>query len=141
MRLAYIISAYQYPAQLIRLVHRIHTPRSIIIIHVDKRTDRRKYLEMVTGVEHLPNIVFLERHNCHWGSFGHVRATLKGLSYLRQHKRYDYVFLITGQDYPIKSNREVEHFLSEANNVNFVQYFPLPFERWKPENSGFDRAE
>jgi hypothetical protein len=141
MRLVYIISAYKHPAQLVRLVNRIHTPTSVILIHVDKRTEETQYREMVSGVEHLTNLVFLKRHNCHWGDFGHLRATLKGLAYLRQHKEYDYVFLLTGQDYPIKSNLEVDEFLGKANKRDFISYWPLPYQGWRLENYGFERIE
>src|ERR1700761_1322532 len=101
MRIAYIISAYKCADLLIRLVHRLHTSTSIILIHVDKRTSRNQYTEMIAGVSHLPNVVFLKRHNCHWGDFGHVRATLKGLAYLFKNSiNFDYLLLLTGQDYP-----------------------------------------
>jgi Core-2/I-Branching enzyme len=127
MRIAYIISAYKSPDLLIRLVHRLHTSTSVFLIHVDKKTDDRQYREMVSGVNHLPNVVFLKRHNCHWGDFGHVRATLKGLAYLFQNEvHFDYLFLLTGQDYPIKSNAYIESFLSRANGKEFISYYRFP---------------
>lgn len=131
MRLAYIISAYKSPDLLIRLVHRIHTPRSIFLIHVDKRTDGTQYRQMVSGLNDLANVVFLKRHSCHWGDFGHVRATLKGLAYLFENgERFDYVFLLTGQDYPIKSNAYIKSFLTEANGRDFISYYSFPNQSW-----------
>jgi hypothetical protein len=127
MRIAYIISAYKSPELLIRLVHRLHTPTSIFLIHVDKRTDDRQYRKMVSGVDHLANVVFLKRHKCHWGDFGHVRATLKGLAYLFQNEvDFDYIFLLTGQDYPIKPNDYIESFLTTANGKEFIAYYRFP---------------
>jgi hypothetical protein len=131
MRLAYIISAYKSADLLIRLVHRLHTPTSIILIHVDKRTDRKQYRDMTEGVSHLPNVVFLKRHNCHWGDFGHVRATLEGLAYLfYREAHFDYVFLLTGQDYPIKSNTYIESFLDEKKGKEFISYYSFPNKEW-----------
>lgn len=131
MNIAYIISAYKYPDQLIRLVHRLNTPTSVFLIHVDKRTHKQQYREMVSGVNPLVNVVFLKRHNCYWGDFGHVRATLKGLAYLFQNEvNFDYLFLLTGQDYPIKSNAFIESFLSRANGKEFISYYPFPNESW-----------
>ena len=127
MRIAYIISAYKSPDLLIRIVHRLHTPTSIFLIHVDKKTQYRQYQKMVSGVDHLANVVFLNRHNCHWGDFGHVRATLKGLTYLFENEvNFDYLFLLTGQDYPIKSNNHIESFLNRANGKEFISYYPFP---------------
>jgi Core-2/I-Branching enzyme len=141
MRLAYIISAYKAADLLIRLVHRLHTPTSIILIHVDKRTDNKQYREMIAGVSHLTNVVFLKRHKCHWGDFGHVRATLKGLAYLFYgNMTFDYVFLLTGQDYPIKSNSYIEAFLNKQNGSEFISYYSFPNKAWG-ENGGMRRIE
>jgi hypothetical protein len=141
MRIAYIISAYKCPDLLIRLVQRLHTPTSIILIHVDKRTDHKQYQEMIAGVSHLSNVVFLKRHSCHWGDFGHVRATLKGLTYLfDENTSFDYVFLLTGQDYPIKSNNYIEYFLNTENGKEFIAYYPFPNKAWG-ENGGMRRIE
>lgn len=52
MRIAYIKSAYKCPRLLTRLVHRLHTSRSVFLIHVDKRTDQKQYSEMVFGLYH-----------------------------------------------------------------------------------------
>jgi hypothetical protein len=86
---------------------------------------------MTEGVTHLPNVVFLKRHNCHWGDFGHVRATLKGLAYLFDREIYfDYVFLLTGQDYPIKSNANIEAFLDKNQGTEFISYYSFPNKEW-----------
>jgi hypothetical protein len=141
MRIAYIISAYKAADLLIRLVHQLHTPTSIFLIHVDKRTHNKEYREMIAGVSHLANVVFLKRHNCHWGDFGHVRATLKGLAYLfERDTSFDYVFLLTGQDYPIKSNAYIESFLSKQNGKEFISYYSFPNKAWG-ENGGMRRIE
>src|SRR5260370_22507103 len=131
MRLAYIISAYKSADLLICLVHRLHKPTSIILIHVEKRKDRKQYRDMAEGVGHLPNVVFLKRHNCHWGDFGHVRATLKGLAYLFDREaHFDYVFLLTGQDYPIKSNAYIECVLDIRKGKEFISYYSFPNKAW-----------
>ena len=142
MRIAYIISAYKLPNLLIRLVYRLHTQTSIFLIHVDKRTDNNQYWQMVSGLNHLNNVVFLKRHNCHWGDFGHVRATLKGLAYLYQNEvNFDYLLLLTGQDYPIKSNAYIESFLSTANGNEFLSYYSIPNESWGGDDGGRSRIE
>lgn len=134
MRIAYIISAYKSPDQLIRLVRRLHTPRSVFLIHVDKRTKKAQYQDMVSGVNDLANVVFLKRHRCHWGDFGHVRATLKGLAYLFATEiEFDYLFLLTGQDYPIKSNSYIESFLTTASGTEFIACYSPPNQYWGDE--------
>ena len=79
MRLAYVISAYKNLDQLARLVRRLHTDETNVVVHVDKKTDDQAYSMLVTALGDLPSVHLLERHTCHWGGFGHVRATLKGI--------------------------------------------------------------
>ncbi|HEX6659582.1 MAG TPA: hypothetical protein VF065_15935, partial [Ilumatobacter sp.] len=76
--LAYIISAYRNLGQLARLVRRLSTSDSVVLVHVDKKTSELEYRALVERVSDMPSVVFLERHTCHYGGFGHVRATLKG---------------------------------------------------------------
>jgi len=96
---------------------------------------------MIAGISHLTNVVFLKRHSCHWGDFGHVRATLKGLTCLFDgNASFDYVFLLTGQDYPIKPNDYIESFLHKKNGREFISYYRFPNKAWG-ENGGMRRIE
>ncbi len=141
MRLAYIISAYKILDQLERLVRRLATDDSEIVIHVDKKADGRAYAKLVGNLADMPAIRFLERHACHWGGFGHVRATLKGIEDLRRREAaYDYVILLTGQDYPIKSNDYIRAFFEANRGTSFMAHSALPTRWWSPRG-GLDRIE
>src|SRR5512133_3964658 len=112
LHIAYIISAYKNPEQLIRLILRLCTEQTTFLVHVDKKADREVYNKIVEGTKHLPNVHFLKRYDCYWGEFGHVQASLEGIRELRKQKiSFDYVFLLTGQDYPIKTNAQIQDFL------------------------------
>jgi hypothetical protein len=140
MKLAYIISAYKYPDQLIRLIGRLATGDAQFLVHVDKRTDSAAYRTMVTGAERVASVRFLKRHTSYWGGFGHVAATLEGISELvRNEVEYDYAILLTGQDYPIKSNSHIQRFLRARRGQLFLEYFPLPHPEW--QHQGMDRIE
>jgi hypothetical protein len=91
VRLAYIISAYKLPEQLRRLVETLATDTSSFVIHVDKKTDDGTYRRMVSSLDQLGNVHFLERHRSYYGAFRHVRATLKGIDeLLRRQVAFDY---------------------------------------------------
>ena len=140
MKLAYIISAYKYPEQLIRLIDRLATDDAHFLVHVDKRTDGLTYRAMVTGTERYASVRFLKRHTCYWGGFGHVAATLEGIRELvRNEIEYEYAILLTGQDYPIKSNAHLQRYLHAGRGQLFLEYFPLPHPEWKYR--GMDRIE
>ena len=131
MKTAYVISAYKRPAHLSRLVRRLHTGSdTVFLVHVDRKTDDRTFQSMTAGVEGL-GVRFLPRHACHWGGFGHVRASLKGIDELvRSGADPDYVVLLSGQDYPIKSNAYIHDFLTRGEGRSFILNFPLPTESW-----------
>ena len=82
MTVGYVVSAYKLPGQLDRLVRRLRTESSHFVVHVDRKTDDRVYDEMVARTRDLGSVDFVDRHVCHWGGFGHVRATLKGIERL-----------------------------------------------------------
>ena len=129
MKIAYIISAYKYPDQLVRLVLRLNTNDTTFLIHFDKRTDDRQYDKAVQALKLLPNVVFLDRHKCYWGDIGHVNATLKGIKVLFEKKiDFDYVVLLTGQDYPIKTNDQIQDFFQNHDGKSFIEFFPLDFD-------------
>jgi Core-2/I-Branching enzyme len=141
LRLAYIISAYQRLGQVARLVRRLHADETTFFVHVDKKTDDGAYASLLSSLEDLPAVRFLERHSCHWGGFGHVRATLKGIDeLLRRGDVFDYAILLTGQDYPIKPNEYIDRFFETQCPKSFMGFSPLPSESWSP-SGGLGRIE
>jgi hypothetical protein len=95
---------------------------------------------MVDDLQDLPNAHFLKRHKCYWGGFGHVAASLEGIKEISHMDIYfDYVVLLTGQDYPIKSNRYISTFFRKHAGALFLEYFPLPHDAW--QNRGLNRIE
>jgi hypothetical protein len=140
MNIAYIISAYRNPEQLVRLILRLDAAATTILVHVDKKTDDRVFDQIVRHTKHLPNVVFLKRYTCYWGGFGHVQATLEGLREIfKRNIPFDYVILLTGQDYPIKSNEQIRVFLQQNDGQSFIEHFPLPSDHW--EGGGLQRVE
>ena len=139
-RIAYIVSAYRLPELLVRLVKRIDAPGTCTFIHVDAKSPDGVYRAMTEPLSGRPNVRFLPRHTCHWGDFGHVRATLKGLRVLIASNRpFDYVVLLTGQDYPLKTNEQIAATLGEAADKVFMRYMPIPNQHWT--NGGAYRFE
>ena len=137
--IAYIISAYRLPDQLIRLVRKLDRKSSSFFIHVDKKTDSAIFRRL-SGALSAENVYFLSRHRCDYGGFGHVRATIKGIVELvRNDLPFDYTVLLTGQDYPIKSNAQISEFFAQHDGQSFLEYFPLPHADWK--EGGMERLE
>jgi hypothetical protein len=133
MSVVYIISAYRLPRQLVRLVTRLQCEGVSFLIHLDKKVGPEVVDPVVEGLGRMPNVHFLERHVCHWGGFGHVAASLAGIStIIKRGLPCDQAVLLTGQDYPIKSNPEIVGFLAANRERSFLNHFPLPHDGWAP---------
>lgn len=131
MNVAYIISAYKLPELLVRLVRRLDAPGTLTFIHVDAKTHDSVYQAMAAPLAGRPNVHFLPRYPCYWGDLGHVRATLEGLHALvASGQPFDYVVLLTGQDYPLRSNAEIGSTLRDAAGQVFMHWMPIPNEHW-----------
>jgi hypothetical protein len=141
MRLAYIISAYVNLSQVDRLIQRLEHEGAVFFVHVDKKTSDEEYETLARALMDIPSARLLERHACYWGGFGHVRATLKGIDQLFVRRvPFDYVVLLTGQDYPIKSNDFIDRFFTENRGTSFMGFDALPTRWWSPRG-GLDRIE
>lgn len=135
MKLAYIILAHKNPEQLTRLISRLNRETSSFFVHIDQATNEETYGQMVKQLSLFPNVYFLKRYHTYWGSFNLVKATFEGIKELfKTAIDFDYVMFLSGQDYPIKSNAQIEQFLSKNLGKEFIEYYPLPCENWENEN-------
>lgn len=137
MQKAYIILAHKYPAQLKRLTSALNDESSEFFIHLDKKADLGIFSRQVHG----PHIQWVDRVEANWGEFGLVEAVLNALNAIRQSgKRFERIILLSGQDYPIKSNEGINEYLRASAQNNFIEYHALPNAvKWKP-NGGLYRV-
>jgi len=139
MRIAYIISAYKYPEQLIRLILRLNTASTEFFVHIDKKTDDAIYSQIVDGTRHLAHVHFLKRYPCYWGGFGHIQASMEGIKEIvKSDIPFSHTVLLTGQDYPIKANAHILDFFQRHHGKSFMDHFPVPAEQW--EGGGLQRV-
>jgi hypothetical protein len=130
VQLAYIILAHKNPLQLRRLLLALHDGETnpSFFVHIDKNVPRAQWeaFRRVLGeLRHL-DIAWVEREKGEWGELGIVRATINGLrSVLGRSRQYDHVLLLSGMDYPIKSNADIRRFLTQHRGKNLIQHIPL----------------
>jgi hypothetical protein len=143
MKIAYLILAHRYPEQLIRLVERLNTPDNCFLIHFDRKADDGMYETLRSQLEPLGNVHFVERKTVYWGDFGAIKATLLGLeTAFSQNFKFDWFVVLSGQDYPLRSNSEIAQFLAENSGKQFVEavdYLTPPDLRCP--TSGSDRVD
>ena len=135
MQKAYIIVAHRYPQQFHRLVSRLNDGQSEFFIHIDKTADITPFQSVK---EFGDSIHFVERVDSRWGGFGSVQASLNGFKAIRESKKnFDRIILLSGQDYPIKSNEYINEFFEKSPHSVFVEYYPIPnYEKWPGSDRG-----
>jgi hypothetical protein len=124
LRHAYIILAHKAPQQVVRLVERLDAEGVEFLVHVDRRSPASVH----RGVAELgsrANVTLLPPRPTPWAGRCLMEATLAALDAARRGDP-DYVSLLTGQDYPVKTPREIERTLHEAGGASFLDHFPLP---------------
>jgi hypothetical protein len=123
--IAYLILAHRYPDQLARLIDRLPVT-SPILVHFDARADPRDWSEVQAIAALRANVQLVRRHRCYWGSFGIVAGTVELVaSLVDSQRRFDYAVLLSGCDYPIKSNIEIETYLEARSGREHIECFPL----------------
>jgi len=137
MQKAYIILAHKYPSQLFRLYKALNDEFSTFFFHIDKKADITKFQRLITD----PEVNWVDRVEANWGEFSLVEAVLNLLHAVKDlGKKFDRIILLSGQDYPIKSNHTINEYLRRSAQSNFIEYHSLPDSaKWKP-NGGLYRV-
>lgn len=116
MKIAHLILAHARPQQLQELVSLLEHPCSEIYIHLDKKTNASNFKHL----EENPKVFFIKKNvRVYWADYSMVQAVLNSFKEIIQ-KDYDYINVISGQDFPIKSINHFHHFLAAHNSKQFV---------------------
>ncbi|GGK58663.1 beta-1,6-N-acetylglucosaminyltransferase [Rufibacter glacialis] len=134
MDINYVILAHKNPEQIKRLVERLKSVKTRFFIHVDKNVEIDLFKKALPEDD---KIFYLrDREDGTWGDVGIVKATIIALEQIVNKKCTGYCVLLSGQDYPIKSNAEIETFLKRNYGSNFIETYPIPSEKWVVGDSG-----
>jgi hypothetical protein len=142
LNLAYIILAHKNPAQLARLVERLGAENTVILIHIDKKVDAAPFMQaLANSCATRECLRFIPRSSIYWGEWGMIEATLNGLRLaLEEQPEVDYIFLISSQDYPIKSQEAIQKYLIDNLGKSFLSFSRMPVQDWNwGADGGMDR--
>lgn len=116
MRIAHLILTHKNPAQLERLLRALDHPDFDFYVHLDKKTDTRpfNYLAERKNVRFISN-----RTPVYWAGFGTIQATLNGFREI-EIGNYDYINVISGQDFPLKSANDIYKYIADRQGKEFI---------------------
>lgn len=138
----YIILAYKLPEQVARLIRRLSDgDQTFFYVHVDRNFDMEPFVKACDGLSNVKFLTGDDRVHSYWGDFGTVKAALNAMRMIVKERRPGFIILLSGQDYPIRSNREINDFLEAHAGHDFAVHFSLPSPRWFSTGNGMNRLE
>jgi hypothetical protein len=120
VKFAIIIVTYSSPKQTKRLIQSLNNGEFDFYIHLDKKIDIETHRELFD----IPNVYFVKnRIDIKWAGYTTAEAALSSIRQIvASGIKYDFVNLITGQDYPIKSATYISDFLKQNKGKEFIFY-------------------
>jgi len=129
MRIAHLVITYTNPLQTERMIRRMAHAQFDFYIHVDKKMDIAGHLYLAK----MPNVYFIkDRVNVVWGGYNTVEAIFRSIKEIfNKGIQYDYIHLMSGQDYPIKTAPCIYQFFEENAGKEFLEL--EHFDDWADE--------
>jgi hypothetical protein len=128
MKIAYLIMAHNTPNHAYKLIQRLNSHHSKIFLHIDKKSDIRPFTRVE---EDFGNVCFIpERVSVFWGDFSGVQATINLMkNALTDPVKFDYLVLLSGSDYPVRSKDYIEAYLKRSKGKEFIGGITMPNQR------------
>jgi hypothetical protein len=128
MKAAHLIMAYKEPKQIERLIHKMSHNGNSFYIHVDKKIDRSQF-------EYLGNLesTKLTQTNLlvNWAGYSFTNAILQCIKEIfATGIEYDFINVMSGQDYPIKDNEYIYKFFCNNIGKSFLSYETYGSQWW-----------
>ncbi len=150
---AYLIITHNDFESLKQLLAQLDDDRNDIYIHIDKKSGIIDNEEIRRNVRK-SEIFFVPRMNVSWGHSSLVKCELTLLKEATSREHYHYYHLLSGVDFPLKSNDEIHAFFRDRDDefisysvaddkvngwIDRVKYY-YPFMKWEGKrNPATDR--
>jgi|SRR6185312_3783077 len=136
MKIAHILLTYTDPLQTERMVSRLQHEDSDFFVQLDRKIP----LSSHQNLRNYRNVYFIqERVDVKWGGYSMLQSIFNALQeVLLSGVRYDFINLLSGQDYPLKSASYIQEFLSRHGNRNFLSMRHFDTE-WRDARLRIDR--
>ncbi|HVW59198.1 MAG TPA: beta-1,6-N-acetylglucosaminyltransferase [Puia sp.] len=115
MKIAHLILAHKNPAQLQRLLDNLQHPDAAFFIHLDKKIDAAPFAYLFQRPNTFP---VRKRTKIYWAGFGTIQGILNGFAEIP--RGYDYINVISGQDFPLKPAEYIHRYITERKGKEFI---------------------
>lgn len=115
MKIAHLILVHKNPQQVMHLIETMQHPCFDFFIHVDKKADEEAFRKLSNN-----QIYFIKKRvSVFWAGYGTIEATLNGFRQILTGK-YDYINVISGQDFPLKPADKIYSFIETNAGKEFI---------------------
>lgn len=126
MKIAVLIQCHKNPRQINLLLNRLDHPDIDCYLHVDRKAN---FVNEIIKGEHIYMLPDEKRVSVEWAQISQVTASMNLLEAAYKMGEYDFYWLISGQDWPLRSADEIIKFFSSNIDKNYVYY-------WDSKNYG-----
>ena len=125
MKIAYLVFAYKNPKLLDRSIRTLSTEDCAFFIHLDQKSDMEEFSRI-----RRENVHFTEKRTpVYWAEFSGVEAILLLIrEAMGGSQRYDYLVLLSGSEYPLRSGKYIHTFLEDNCGWEFMNMVKMPNE-------------
>lgn len=119
MKIAFIVMCHKNFEQINRLFEQLKKFDADIFVHIDKKSfTLRKKISEDKKIYILPD----ERsYDISWGGINMILATLELIKYVKDtSQKYDYIWLLSGQDYIISNPKNIIDYMSKNLGCNYI---------------------
>jgi len=120
MKVAHLIITYTNPAQTERMIKRMWHPDFDFYVHVDAKLPISSHDNLIS----IPNVYMIQnRVKVEWAAYSTIQSEFNGIQEILESKRgYDFISLLSGQGYPIKSPNQIKQFYKDREGKLLLKY-------------------
>ncbi len=120
---AFMITCYKQPKLVARIMRVLSGPNHYFFVHVDKKSDIKPYIEESRDIN---NVCFTRQISVYHARISQLKSELVLLRTVREFEirnniTFDYVHMISGNDYPLRSNEQFDQFFENTEST-FMLY-------------------
>jgi len=134
--IAFLLLVHKDAKQVDRLIKKLTHPNFYFFIHVDKKEAIDNYTFLADNER---TVVLTEQINVKWGGYSIVGATLVALKAAIAQNIFSTFTVMSGQDFPIKSNQYIHRFFQEHTNNSFIYHEENNLAWWKGCNKRIEQ--
>lgn len=120
MKYAYLVAAHNQIGLLCKLLKALDDINNDIYLHIDIKAGEIDFSVLEKCLTK-SKLYLLGRRSITWGAFSQINLELDFLK-ASIGKNYDYYHYISGVDFPIKSMKEIDAFLTEHKGKEFIHF-------------------